>query len=95
MSDSELVSLEIEGTRFDVPRDEVLLACIHYIVRDQVPVLGRFCWSNECGNCEMSVATSEELLPCRRRGCQTPVQAGMRVSDLAPDLRYWLSARLR
>lgn len=86
----DLVRIEIEKTSFDVPKGEVLLACIHYIVKDRVPVLGRFCWSNECGNCEMSVARERDLLPTRLRGCQTQVEEGMRLEELAPDLRYWL-----
>lgn len=94
MSASDLVTIEIEGARFAVPKGEVLLACIQYIVRDEVPVLGRFCWSNECGACEMSVATADALLPTRVRGCQTPVEDGMRVSDLTPDLRYWIRHKL-
>ncbi len=94
MSASDLVHIEIEGATFAVPHGEVLLACIHYIVRDEVPILGRFCWSNECGNCEMSVATADSLLPARIRGCQTTVEDGMRVSDLTPDLRYWIQHKL-
>jgi len=94
LSSVDLVDIEIEGTSFAVPKGEVLLACIQYIVRDEVPVLGRFCWSNECGNCEMSVARAESLLPARCRGCQTPVEPGMQVSDLTPDLRYWIRHKL-
>ena len=94
MSASDLVRIEIEGATFAVPQGEVLLACIHYIVRDEVPILGRFCWSNECGNCEMSVAKADSLLPTRTRGCQTTVEDGMRVSDLTPDLRYWIQHKL-
>lgn len=94
MSTSDLVNIEVEGKTFAVPKGEVLLACIQYIVRDEVPVLGRFCWSNECGNCEMSVATRESLLPTRTRGCQTVVEDGMRVADLTPDLRYWIQHKL-
>ena len=94
MSASDLVRIEIEGSPFDVPAGEVLLACIHYIVRDEVPVLGRFCWSNECGNCEMSVTKAASLLPTRVRGCQTVVENGMRIADLTPDLRYWIQKKL-
>ena len=68
LSSSDLVDIEIEGKTFTVPKGEVLLACIQYIVRDEVPVLGRFCWSNECGNCEMSVARPDSLLPTRHPG---------------------------
>lgn len=94
LASSDLVDIEVEGTTFAVPKGEVLLACIQYIVRDEVPVLGRFCWSNECGNCEMSVATRQSLLPTRLRGCQTTVEAGMRISELTPDLRYWIQHKL-
>lgn len=94
MSASDLVEIEIEGARFTVPKEEVLLACIQYIVRDEVPVLGRFCWSNECGNCEMSVANTASLVPNRVRGCQTLAEDGMRVSELTPDLRYWIRHKL-
>jgi len=94
LSASDRVQIEIEGATFTVPQGDVLLACIQYIVRDEVPILGRFCWSNECGNCEMSVATAGSLLPTRSRGCQTLVEDGMRVSDLTPDLRYWIRHKL-
>ena len=94
MSTSDLVRIEIEGSPFHVPKGEVLLACVQYIVRDEVPVLGRFCWSNECGNCEMSIAKEGMLLPTRARGCQTTVEEGMRVSELTPDLRYWIHHKL-
>ena len=88
------MQVEIEGAVFSVPKGEVLLACIQYIVKDEVPVLGRFCWSNECGNCEMSVAKTGAMLPTRLRGCQTLVEEGMRVSELGPDLRYWIRHKL-
>lgn len=93
-SPPSLVSVLIEGTPFEVPSGEVLLACVQYIVRDEAPVLGRFCWSNECGNCEMSVRRKDALFPARERGCQTVVEEGMELSELGPDLRYWLHRRL-
>ncbi len=34
------------------------------------------------------------LLPTRARGCQTVVEKGMRVSELTPDLRYWIHHKL-
>ena len=89
-----LVRIEIEGTSFDVPRDDVVLSAVQYIVRDLVPVLGRFCWSDECGNCEMTLGGSVGEGK-RIRGCQTPVEEGMTLSELGPDIRYWLSHKLR
>ena len=86
--------IEIEGRPFHVPKGEVLLACIQYIVGDHVPVLGRFCWSDECGNCEVFVTEAGALLPSRVRGCQSVVAHGMRLSELGPDLRYWIHRKL-
>jgi hypothetical protein len=91
---NERVTIAVEGCEFEVPKNELLLACVQYIVRDEVPILGRFCWSNECGNCEMSVARDGELLPSRMRGCQTRVAPGMRLSELTPELRYWIRNKL-
>jgi hypothetical protein len=90
-----LVRIEIEGTPFEVPDGDVVLSAIQYIVRELVPVLGRFCWSDECGNCEMTLARRGERGEERIRGCQTRVEDGMSLSDLRPDLRYWLSPKLR
>ncbi len=85
----------IEGQRFLVPVGETLLACIQDIVKVEFPVLGRFCWNNECGNCELSVKWIEALVPVQARGCQTVVEEGMELADLTPELSYYLRHKLR
>ena len=85
----------IEGQRFLVPAGETLLACIQDIVKAEFPVLGRFCWNNECGNCELTWRTPDQPEPQRVRGCQTVVRAGMILAELTPDLRYWLQGKLK
>ena len=85
----------IEGQRFLVPAGETLLACIQDIVKAEFPVLGRFCWNNECGNCELSVKWGEALFPVRARGCQTVVEEGMELTELTPELSYYLRHKLR
>jgi len=85
----KLVRIRIEGRSFAVPENNMLLRCVQFIV-DEGVVLGRFCWNNECGNCEVTLQTADHAEPHRARGCQTPVQAGMILSELTPDLRYWL-----
>jgi hypothetical protein len=57
-------------------------------------VLGRFCWNNECGNCELSVKRREALFPVRARGCQTPSEGGMELGELTPELSYYLRHKL-
>ena len=48
-----LGDIEIEGSSFAVPENHILLRCVQFIL-DEGMVLGRFCWNNECGNCELT-----------------------------------------
>jgi len=41
----------------------------------------------------MVVAKTDALLPTRARGCQIVVEPGMRLSELGPDLRYWIQTK--
>ena len=86
--------LRINGRTHTVERDTLLLSAIQYLLRHEVPVLGRFCWNNECGNCELSARGKDDLFPRRLRACQTAVREDLELSELTPDLSYWLS-RLR
>jgi hypothetical protein len=90
----KLVEIEINGKRFQVPENNVLLRCVQFILSDDV-VLGRFCWNDECGNCEFSCSTPTHPETERARGCQRVVEEGMIVFDLTPDLRYWLGPKLK
>jgi len=64
-------------------------------VKVEFPVLGRFCWNDECGNCELSVKKRDALFPLRARGCQTRVEEGMELSELTPELSYFIRHKLR
>jgi hypothetical protein len=90
----ELVDIQIEGRCFSVPENNVLLRCVQFIVGEPV-VLGRFCWNNECGNCELSWRSPDQPELQRSRGCQTLVRRGMILTELTPDLRYWLHDKLK
>ncbi len=89
-----LVKVTIEGKIFEVPENNILLRCVQYIVDEDV-VPGRFCWNNECGNCEMSLQQRNESQTRRARGCQTEVGDGMTLTELTPELKYWLSSKLK
>jgi hypothetical protein len=89
-----LVKVTIEGRTFEVPENNILLRCVQYIVDEDV-VPGRFCWNNECGNCEMSLQQRDESQTRRARGCQTEVGDGMTLTELTPELKYWLSSKLK
>jgi hypothetical protein len=90
---SRLVRIDIEGKTFDVPENNILLRCFQYIMNEDV-VPGRFCWNNDCGNCEVSCHAPEASTPRRARGCQTVVKEGMSLSELTPELRFWIREKL-
>jgi predicted molibdopterin-dependent oxidoreductase YjgC len=90
----KLVEITIEGKIFAVPENNILLRCVQYIV-DEGVVPGRFCWNDECGNCEMSLRASGESQTSRVRGCQTQVENGMNLTELTPELKYWLVSKLK
>ena len=89
-----LVRVTIEGRTFEVPENNILLRCVQYIVDEDV-VPGRFCWNNECGNCEMSLRLGNDSQARRARGCQTEVDDGMTLTELTPELKYWLANKLK
>ena len=89
-----LVEITIEGKTFAVPEHNILLRCVQYIV-DEGVVPGRFCWNNECGNCEMTLRSPNDSQTRRVRGCQTEVEDLMIVTELTPELKYWLAKKLR
>ena len=89
-----LVKVTIEGRTFEVPENNILLRCVQYIVDEEV-VPGRFCWNNECGNCEMSLQLGSDSQTRRARGCQTEVDDGMTLTELTPELKYWLANKLK
>ena len=91
---TRLVEITIEGKTFEVPENNIILRCVQYIVDEDV-VPGRFCWNNECGNCEFGFRIAGETSVGRARGCQTLVREGMALLDFTPDLRYWLRDKLK
>lgn len=91
---TRLIRITIQGKPFQVPENNTVLRCVQYIVDEDV-VPGRFCWNNECGNCEFSYRFDDHTIFQRARGCQTRVEEGMILSELTRDLRYWLHKKLK
>ena len=89
-----LVEIEILGKRFRVPENNIVLRCVQYLM-DEGVVLGRFCWNDECGNCEFTYRVPGDPHAYRGRGCQLVVREGMILTELTPDMRYWLSPKLK
>jgi hypothetical protein len=87
-----LVRLVILGRVFEVPEKNLLLRQLQYVSEDVG--MGRYCWNAECRYCEIHYTRpgdpAEHVgLACRLRGFD-----GMRLTKLAPEVRYNLSEAL-
>ncbi len=85
----KLVKIAVKGREYEVPEANTLLRAFQYLAPDTVPY-GRFCWNEECQYCRVSYDTGEGTLARVGLSCKIMVQPGMRVVDLAGELRYCL-----
>ena len=83
-----LVRIEFMGRTFEVPDSNSLLRALQYVASDAI-AYGRFCWNDECGNCEVT-CLSEQGESAVVRACQQIVQAGMRITAVSEDLEMVL-----
>jgi hypothetical protein len=87
-----LVRIVVLGKVIEVPEKNLLLRQLQYVAEDVG--MGRYCWNAECRYCEVSYtrpddATEHTGLACRLRGFD-----GMRLTKLAPEVRYNMSDTL-
>jgi hypothetical protein len=87
-----LVRIEVLGRAFRVPEGNLLLRQLQY-VSEEVGT-GRYCWNAECHYCEVRYTVPGDArehvgLACRLRGVE-----GMRLTRLAPEVRYNMSEAL-
>jgi hypothetical protein len=84
-----LLKIRVKGREAEVPEHNTLLRGFHYVFGDRI-VLGRFCWNNECGNCEVTCRLPGEEGERRIRGCQAIVIEGMEILHISPDLALYV-----
>ena len=85
----KLVKITVKGREYEVPDSNTLLRAFQYLAPDDVPY-GRFCWNEECQYCRVSYDTGEGTATHVGLSCKVMVQTGMRVLELAAELRYCL-----
>jgi hypothetical protein len=88
----KLIRIVVLGRVFEVPENNLLLRQLQYVSEDVG--MGRYCWNAECRYCEVHYqkpgdTTEHVVLACRVRGFD-----GMRLTKLAPEVRYNLSDAL-
>ena len=86
-----LIRIVVTGKELQVPENNLLLRQLSYVAPDISS--GRYCWNGECRYCEIhySLKDGPELaaLSCRLKGVE-----GMRITKLAPEVRYNFSEAL-
>jgi hypothetical protein len=87
-----LIRLVVLGKVLEVPEKNLLLRQLQYVSEDVG--MGRYCWNAECRYCEVHYTRPGDAdehvgLACRVRGFE-----GMRLTKLAPEVRYNLSDAL-
>jgi len=85
----KLVKITVKGREYEVPDANTLLRAFQYLAPDTVPY-GRFCWNEECQYCRVSYDVGEGTSVRVGLSCKIMVQPGMRVLELAAELRYCL-----
>lgn len=84
-----LVPIEVLGKTVEVPENNTILRCFQFLSNYTI-TYGKFCWNNDCGNCECQI-----LLPGRdeavtKRTCCTKVREGMKVVGTSKHVRLKL-----
>jgi len=85
----KLVRISVKGGEYDVPDSNTLLRVFQYLAPETVPY-GRFCWNEDCQYCRVSYDMGEGTATRTGLSCKIMVQPGMRVLELADELRYCL-----
>lgn len=88
----KLIPIVVLGRELEVPENNLLLRQLQFVSEDIG--MGRYCWNGECRYCEVVYrrngdATDTAALACRIKGL-----AGMRITKLAPEVKYNMSGAL-
>ena len=85
----KLVKITIGGKEFEVPADNMLLRALQYLSPEDVSY-GRFCWNEECQYCRVTFDLGPDTQSRAALSCKLMVQEGMRVTEMAQEIRYCL-----
>ncbi|HEY3176461.1 MAG TPA: 2Fe-2S iron-sulfur cluster-binding protein [Candidatus Polarisedimenticolia bacterium] len=81
-----LIQIEVLEHTLEVPDNNCLLRSLQYVAGESI-AYGRFCWNDECGNCEVTCVSPETGLETVVRACQERVYPGMKVTAVSDDVR--------
>ena len=85
----KLIKISLTGKEFEVPEGNMLLRAMQYLSPEEV-ACGRFCWNEECQYCRVSFDLGEGTPVRAALSCKLMVQEGMRITEMAQEIRYCL-----
>ena len=85
----KLVKITIGDKEFEVPEDNMLLRGFQYLSPEDISY-GRFCWNEECQYCRVNFNLGPDTPDRVALSCKLMVQDGMRVTEVAQELKYCL-----
>lgn len=80
-----LVEVTVCGRSYELPDSNCLLRALQYVAGDAI-ARGRFCWNDECGNCEVTLQAPDGGGPRVVRACQERVSPGMIVTEISEEI---------
>jgi hypothetical protein len=89
---NRLIRVVILGRVFNVPEKNLLLRQLQYVSEDVG--MGRYCWNGECRYCEIHYLRPGDSMEYPALACRVRGFEGMRITRLAPEVRYNLSEAL-
>lgn len=72
-----------------MPEENFLLRSLQYLDPEGV-AYGRFCWNEDCQYCRVTYDMGEGTASHVALSCKLMVQPGMRITDVATEIRYCL-----
>ena len=85
----KLVRITILDKEVEVPEGNILLRAFQYLAPEEI-ALGPFCWNEECQHCRITFDNGENTKDRLGLACKMVVQPGMRIKDVAQEIRYRL-----
>jgi hypothetical protein len=88
----KLIRIVVLGREFDVPENNLLLRQLQFVSAEIG--MGRYCWNGECRYCEVQYRRNGDKTDTPALACRIKGLPGMRITKLAQEMRYNLSAAL-
>ena len=84
-----LVTITIGAKQYEVPEGNMLLRALQYLAPEAI-AYGRFCWNEECQYCRVTYDLGAGTQAHAAISCKLMVKDGMRLLEMAQEIRYCL-----